>query len=105
MDWPLKKNVPKSNANLPSFASSSAADGSSGTNTPTTPIRPVGRTAWIRLLMVRPGLLLAVVVVGLVADGLDALVRPFAPGGVQDLLHRVPGAVIDRGGVQSSRPA
>lgn len=52
---PLKKNVPKSNPNFPSLANSSAAEGSCGTNTPTTPIRPVGRTAAIRLLIVRPG--------------------------------------------------
>ena len=40
---------------------------------------------------------MALVVVGLVADGLDALVGALAAGRVEDLLHGVALAVVDRG--------
>ena len=39
----------------PRFSSLSSAFGSSGTNTPTTPIRPVALTVFTRLFMVRFG--------------------------------------------------
>lgn len=55
MCWPLNQHLPQSNAIWPFFASSSYAPGSSGMNTPTTPIPPVNLTDDTRLFIVRLG--------------------------------------------------
>lgn len=52
---PFWKKSPMSEAFCPPFPNSSGLFGSFGTKTPTTPIRPVGRTERTKLFIVRVG--------------------------------------------------